>query len=93
VESNSKHRQAEKDSAATVRVVAVEAHESAEVFNLTVQGTHEYFANGILVHNCDAMNLAYLEGYDIGTAKFVEDKNVRPDPWGGGQGRRKIFGV
>ena len=25
------------------------------VYNITVEGEHEYFANGILVSNCDAM--------------------------------------
>lgn len=25
------------------------------VYNLTVDGCHEYFANGILVHNCDSL--------------------------------------
>lgn len=28
---------------------------SAEVFNLSVEGAHEYFANGVLVHNCDEL--------------------------------------
>lgn len=27
----------------------------ARVYNLEVDGEHEYFANGVLVHNCDAM--------------------------------------
>ncbi len=26
-----------------------------DVYNLTVEGEHEYFANGILVSNCDAL--------------------------------------
>ncbi|MGR7993848.1 hypothetical protein [Xanthobacter sp. ZOL 2024] len=25
------------------------------VYNLTVDGCHEFYANGILVHNCDPM--------------------------------------
>jgi len=25
------------------------------VYNLTVEGEHEYFANGVLTHNCDAL--------------------------------------
>lgn len=28
------------------------------VYNLTVAGTPEYFANGVLVHNCDALRYA-----------------------------------
>ena len=33
-------------------VVSVTFDGPAEVFNLTVSGCHEYFANGVLVHNC-----------------------------------------
>ncbi len=38
----------------TVLAVYKFPHRQA-VYNLTVADTHEYFANGILVHNCDAM--------------------------------------
>jgi predicted phage terminase large subunit-like protein len=31
----------------------VSASRSADVFDLEVEGAHEFFANGILVHNCD----------------------------------------
>lgn len=35
------------------------------VFNLTVEGSHEFFANGILVHNCDNLSAAgYLRLHD-----------------------------
>lgn len=41
---------------APVHVVAVFATtEKMPVYNLTVEGAHNYFANGILVHNCDAL--------------------------------------
>ncbi len=30
------------------------------VWNLAVDGNHEYYANGVLVHNCDAMRYACL---------------------------------
>jgi hypothetical protein len=34
-------------------------HDSpAPVFNLTVAGEPEFFANGVLVHNCDQMRYA-----------------------------------
>ena len=33
--------------------VRAEAHR-APVYNLTVEGEPEYFANGVLVHNCDS---------------------------------------
>lgn len=31
---------------------------TTDVYNLTVEGTHEFFANGVLVHNCDAARYA-----------------------------------
>lgn len=31
-----------------------------EVYDLTVEDVHEYYANGLLVHNCDAMRYAIL---------------------------------
>lgn len=38
------------------RVVAVENCEvRREVYNLEIEGEHEFFANGILTHNCDAL--------------------------------------
>ena len=38
-----------------------EVAEKANVYNLTVDGEHEYFANGFLVHNCtDALAYALL---------------------------------
>lgn len=38
-----------------------------QVYDLEVEGEHEYFANGILVHNCDptAIVQAYLYGNDL----------------------------
>lgn len=39
---------------APVRVLSVKPKGRSSVFNLRVANAHEYFANGILVHNCDA---------------------------------------
>lgn len=38
-----------------VHVLSVRAAGQQPVWNLTVEGSPEYFANGVLVHNCDAM--------------------------------------
>lgn len=38
---------------------------SADVYNLTVDGEHEYFANGILVGNCDAFRYSVINALDI----------------------------
>ena len=37
-----------------VRPFAVEP-QRRDVYNLTVAGAHEFYANGILVHNCDSL--------------------------------------
>jgi hypothetical protein len=37
-----------------VRVLTVQDVGYATVYNLTVDDAHEYYANGILVSNCDA---------------------------------------
>jgi hypothetical protein len=43
-------------SAAPVSVLGPFASDSAprDVYNLTIDGAHEFYANGVLVHNCDA---------------------------------------
>jgi hypothetical protein len=45
---------------ARVRVVHVQdGTEKRDVYNISVEGAQEYFANGILVHNCDASSGAF----------------------------------
>lgn len=53
-----------KPAVAPVRVLSISAGMAPQpVFNLTVADAHEYFANGVLVHNCDALRYlcAYLD--------------------------------
>ncbi len=38
-----------------VRVLAIENGPVSPVYNLTVEGASEFFANGVLAHNCDAL--------------------------------------
>jgi hypothetical protein len=56
--SNAKSRSGQTDTGRTnaVRALAPASKimRKAAVFNLTVDGEHEFFANGVLVHNCDA---------------------------------------
>ena len=51
------------------------------MYNLTVEGEHEYYANGVLVHNCDALSMACILAQKYkGKADEVEtdeDKQVR----------------
>lgn len=42
-------------------MLTVRATGTAPVYNLTVAGVHEYYANGVLVSNCDS--LRYIVGY------------------------------
>jgi hypothetical protein len=59
-----------------VHVVAVfDTNERGRVYNLTVEGG-EYFANGVLVHNCDTLRYAvmYLDGQ--------EQVQFGPNIWG-----------
>lgn len=50
----------------------------APVFNLTVQGPPEYYANGVLVHNCDAAVYAFMQTSAYGRAMLIlpEDTSV-----------------
>lgn len=52
-------------SSVPVRVLRVRTlHERQAVYNITVEGCPEYYANGVLVHNCDMLRYAvmYLDG-------------------------------
>jgi len=40
--------------------------EKRRVFDLTVEGSHEFFANGVLVHNCDPSTLVACYKYNGG---------------------------
>jgi|GEM_PF-1909746 len=46
-----------------VHVLSITGTTEETVYNLTVAGEHEYFANGILVSNCDAMLYAWRHCY------------------------------
>jgi hypothetical protein len=43
---------------APVYVLTVYELKRDAVYNIEVEGEHEYFANGILTHNCDVMSYA-----------------------------------
>lgn len=60
------------------RVLRVQQTERVEtVYALTIAGDHEYFANGILVSNCDAL----LYGQRASTAYLQQPKAAAPvDP-------------
>lgn len=39
-----------------IKTQCVDREREEDVYNLEVEGEHEYFANGILVHNCDTLS-------------------------------------
>src|SRR6266852_9760849 len=43
------------------------------VYNLTVEGAHCYYANGVLVHNCDSVTQAIKHMRDMGLLQYDED--------------------
>lgn len=49
-----------------------------ERYDLTVEGLHRYFANGILVHNTDGQNLAVT--YKDGEVKAARNKETLKNP-------------
>jgi hypothetical protein len=54
---------------ATTRVISVRPAGRADVFNLTVEPTHVYYAEGVLVSNCDMVRYAAMRVYLQGGAK------------------------
>lgn len=76
-------------STVLARVRGVRTLGASRVYNLTVDETPEYFANGILVHNCDSFLYgwtkcwAWLEEYRKADAEALEaERRRRADPLG-----------
>lgn len=70
-------------------VVSVCAEEQRQpVFNLAVAGCHEYFAAGVLMHNCDVLRYALMgtvaarpkpRPYGVGLRKPGTGTQLTPD--------------
>ena len=61
-------------------VAHADVGECFEVFNLEVDGPPEYFANGVLVHNCVWCGLRLLEGLDVlGVLDYFSSGKARAD--------------
>jgi hypothetical protein len=63
-----------------IRVISVRpTGRSERVFDLTVEGEHEFFANGVLVHNCnDYLNFAFVKLYRQPAREVMEVRAVYP---------------
>lgn len=56
-------------------VTALDDHSSSvPVYSITVEDTHDFFANGILVKNCDALRYATAKFFMRGKGRVVEAK-------------------
>lgn len=67
-------------AARRVRVESlVESGEKKPVYNLTVADAHCYYANGILVHNCDSMTLALMRFREGGLISIKVDEDDEED--------------
>ena len=66
----------------SVLSVSAPTNERVPVYNLSVEGEHEFFADGILVSNCDACRYLLIARHP--KARKIADE--KPDP-------RKVAGV
>ena len=72
---------ADKLTLKDVKVLSVTRLDTKQsVFNLTVEDTHEYFANGLLVHNCDCLRYGLLRIHDVvfnGNINNIDQDEIR----------------
>jgi phage terminase large subunit-like protein len=60
-------------------VVTVNDSKCSDVYDLTVEDAHEFFANGILVHNCDELSSwRYPDAWHLGLLPTLREKRVDP---------------
>jgi hypothetical protein len=52
----------------------INTHTTQPVFNLTVEGTHCFYANDVLVHNCDTVSQALLRVRQGGFIRLASDE-------------------
>lgn len=71
---------AELEPLVPVPVVSSRKNGTARVYNIKVAGANEYFANGILVHNCDALEMAVrLRDRELGTQVAYKVLTANPE--------------
>jgi hypothetical protein len=73
VQENGTHENGEKNILTTTLVTIKPLKEERDVYNLFVEDTHEYYANGILVHNCFADLYSYLAMLGNGAGVFFKE--------------------
>lgn len=61
------------------RVLSVKEKGSAIVYNLKVENDHEYFANGVLVHNCDCLRYIAMSRPSAPKRASIDMNNLPSD--------------
>lgn len=76
-----------------VSVVGLVKAGRSSVYNLTVEGTHEYFAEGVLVANCDAARYLLMahQEYSESTQPFQEFFQTRMEQVRPGDGNAMVW--
>lgn len=59
-----------------VRVLSVTDAGTASVYNLQVERANEFFANGVLVHNSDAVAMSFMVDYQIDGDRLTAGSNL-----------------
>ena len=65
-------------NSADIRVLSVHPTPNVAVYNLEIEGEHEFFGSGILLHNCDC--LRYMTDTLFSYKKQTIRNNDRRDP-------------
>ena len=83
VGKNSRQTNILKGNTALEVVQVTEENIKMAVYNLTVKDAHEYFANGVLVHNCDCERyyVKTVPLYDAVAEKYTDDVGYGYDPY------------
>lgn len=71
---SNQHRPEPVFAMSTVKIVTVENTQPRPVFNLAVEDCHEYFAGGILAHNCDSIRMQLAYGMLVSARATVEQR-------------------
>ena len=57
-------------------------HKEEAVYNLQVENNNEFFANGVLVHNCDSLALCVSGIKEIRRRNSLQNVLVQPISYG-----------
>ena len=58
------------------RVIGIEAGDKIDVFNMNVDGTHNFACDGVIVHNCDALRYIIMTA-DVQVDRAKEESKIQ----------------